>query len=232
MKWLRTIVLFDQDGITNTDVWRSAHESYVRSIQKIDHPRGSGTLTLRHISADKKDRNGVPYLKNRFVDHMRNETWLTETPVVIRSGREHPHFVTYPDLAVYQEPVTASFGSFDFTSKAPDGTRIALEWETGNISSSHRSLNKLCIALANGDIQIGVLIVPSRNLYVHLTDRIGNIAELSPYLAFWQQSRAFVARGLLALTVVEHDFISHDPNLPYLKTGDDGRARQARIRRR
>lgn len=65
----------------------------------------------------------------------------------------------------------------------PNGAKVAIEWETGNISSSHRSMNKLGIALMGGVIQIGVLIVPSRDLYDHLTDRIGNIGELSGYLS-------------------------------------------------
>jgi hypothetical protein len=69
---------------------------------------------------------------------------------------------------------------------APNGTKVAIEWETGNISSSHRSMNKLAIALGSGVVQVGVLIVPSRQLYDHLTDRIGNIGELSGYLSMWE----------------------------------------------
>ncbi len=230
MKWLRTIILFNQGDVLGSDTWRRAHESYVRAIQTIDHPRGSGSLTIRKISADKKSRNGVTYLKNRFVEHMRDETWLTEAPIRLRSGHEHPKFQTYPDRQEYEEPVTASFGGFDFMSEAPDGSRIALEWETGNISSSHRSLNKLSLALSNGDIQAGVLIVPSRQLYSHMTDRVGNISELSPYLAFWQRTKEMVTNGLLALTVVEHDHISEDAALPYLATGMDGRAREGKAK--
>jgi hypothetical protein len=49
---------------------------------------------------------------------------------------------------------------------------VAVEWETGNISSSHRALNKMALGLLNGTIAAGVLIVPSRKLYRYLTDRI------------------------------------------------------------
>ncbi len=70
--------------------------------------------------------------------------------------------------------------------KGDNGMQIAIEWETGNISSSHRSMNKLALALGAGIIQVGVLIVPSRSLYEHLTDRIGNIGELSGYLSMWE----------------------------------------------
>lgn len=113
---------------------------------------------------------------------------------------------------------------------AANGTRIAIEWETGNISSSHRSMNKLAIALTNGVVEVGVLILPSRNLYEHLTDRIGNIGELSGYLSMWEGLKSVVERGLLAITVVEHDELSSDPALPYLTVGSDGRAKQGKAK--
>ena len=89
-------------------------------------------------------------------------------------------------------------------------------------------MNKLAIALSNGIIEVGVLILPSRALYEHLTDRIGNIGELSGYLAMWEGLKAVVTRGLLAITVVEHDALTSDSSLPYLTVGGDGRAREGR----
>ena len=111
------------------------------------------------------------------------------------------------------------------------GNKVAIEWETGNISSSHRSMNKLAIALKAGIVDIGVLIVPSRALYEHLTDRIGNISELSGYLEMWAGAGEAVDRGLLAITVVEHDKLTDDPDFPYLPTGNDGRAQEGRAKR-
>ena len=131
-------------------------------------------------------------------------------------------------LEAYREPITSDFGGFDFVTIAPSGTKIAIEWETGNISSSHRSMNKLAIALGNGIVQVGVLIVPSRDLYQHLTDRIGNIGELSGYLSMWESLKSSVTRGLLAVTVVEHDTLTDDAAFSYLPTGNDGRAREGR----
>jgi len=92
----------------------------------------------------------------------------------------------YPSGESYTEPVTTGFGEFDFVTKGDKGLRVALEWETGNISSSHRSVNKLCICLNAGVNDAGVVIVPSRELYTHITDRIGNINELSGYLSLWE----------------------------------------------
>lgn len=85
-------------------------------------------------------------------------------------------------------------------------------------------MNKLAIALGAGIIDIGVLIVPSRDLYEHLTDRIGNISELSGYLSMWEGLKSSVKRGVLAITVVEHDELTDDPAVPFLPSGKDGNA--------
>jgi len=89
-------------------------------------------------------------------------------------------------------------------------------------------MNKLAIALGAGIIEVGVLILPSRLLYEHLTDRIGNISELSGYLSMWESLKSTVARGLLAITVVEHDELTDRADIPYLKVGNDGRAAEGR----
>lgn len=91
-------------------------------------------------------------------------------------------------------------------------------------------MNKLAIALANGIVEVGVLIVPSRALYEHLTDRIGNIGELSGYLSMWVGLKATVDRGVLAITVVEQDALTDDDAFPYLPRGSDGRAKEGRAK--
>ena len=62
----------------------------------------------------------------------------------------------------------------------------AVEWETGNISSSHRALNKMAIGIGDGILLGGTLVLPNRNLYNYLTDRIGNYEELLPYFPMYQ----------------------------------------------
>lgn len=232
MKWLRTLVLFDKGGVTSSEDWSTVHASYVRAITSIDHPAGSGTLTLREKVKRPNgqwQRNGVGYLRKQFLDFMRHkENWHTEGDVDLARDRKQPPILLYPSLEQYREPITSDFGGFDFMTTATNGTRIAIEWETGNISSSHRSMNKLAIALSNGVVDVGVLVLPSRKLYEHLTDRIGNIGELSGYLSMWEGLKSVVPRGLLAISVVEHDALTKDIELPYLKVGRDGRARQRR----
>jgi hypothetical protein len=97
---------------------------------------------------------------------------------------------------------------------------VCFEWETGNISSSHRSLNKMCLGLLKGAIKAGMLVVPSRQLYPFLTDRIGNIAELEPYFDLWRSTQC--AEGVLDIVVIEHDATSM--NVPRIPKGTDGRA--------
>lgn len=234
MRWLRTLVLFDKGEVIHFDDWKTVHASYVRAISSIDHPIGSGTLTLREKTRKpdgKWARNGVGFLRTRFLELMRDvEGWRSESDVDLSRDRPQSPVTLYPSLEAYCEPITSNFGGFDFTTNAANGTRIAIEWETGNISSSHRSMNKLAIALSNGIVDVGVLIVPSRELYEHLTDRIGNISELSGYLSMWQDLKVVVPRGLLAITVVEHDALTTDQDFPYLPVGNDGRAKEGRTK--
>lgn len=236
MKWLRTLVLFDQGDIISSSDWESIHQSFVRSIESIDSPKGSGRLMLRRKKQDtiskQWNRNGVGFLRSRFLEHMvDNERWQAEGEVDLQNLEEKPEFRLYPSMETYFEPITSAFGDFDFVTTTANGIRVAIEWETGNISSSHRSLNKLSIVLAAKKIQAGVLILPSRNLYEHLTDRIGNIGELSPYLGMWKSMGASVERGMLAIAVVEHDELTDDPEFPYLKVGKDGRAVEGKDKR-
>jgi len=235
MRWLRTLVVFNEGDVMSSDGWRTVHNSYRNAIENIHHPLNSGALTIRRKAlrpdSTQFNRNGVGYLRNHFLHNMVDvEGWRSEGDVDLGRDRQQPAIMLYPSCEAYREPISSGFGGFDFVTTTADGLKVAIEWETGNISSSHRSMNKLAIALNTGIIQAGVLILPSRDLYLHLTDRIGNIAELSGYLEMWESLRHTVQRGLLAITVVEHDALSDDPDLPYLPTGNDGRAAQGRAR--
>ena len=68
----------------------------------------------------------------------------------------------------------------------------------------------------------GFLIVPSDNLKIYLTDRIGNIGELRPYLTLWGSIP--IKEGVLRIVVVEHDQTSFD--VERIPKGTDGRALQ------
>ena len=66
----------------------------------------------------------------------------------------------------------------------------------------------------------GILILPTRELYQYLTDRVGNYRELAPYFPLWKSLK--VEEGFLGIIAVEHDYTS--PDVPRIKKGTNGRA--------
>ena len=98
------------------------------------------------------------------------------------------------------------------------GLDYCVEWETGNISSSHRAMNKLSLGLLRGVIAVGVLVLPTQKLARFLTDRIGNFRELSGYFPLWESID--VRRGSLVVVSVEHDEESLEvPRIPKMTDG-------------
>ena len=78
----------------------------------------------------------------------------------------------------------------------------------------------MALGLLKGLLAGGILIVPSRKLYNYLTDRVGNISELEPYLDLWCSIPS--KEGVLEVIVVEHD--AESTNVPRIPKGTDGRA--------
>ena len=110
-------------------------------------------------------------------------------------------------------------GPIDSIFQSNKNNLYALEWETGNISSSHRALNKMVIGLMAGELFCGFLVLPSRKMYDFLTDRVGNFQELEPYFPVWRRSDI---RGKLVIIEIEHEAESIE--VPKIKKGTDGRA--------
>jgi hypothetical protein len=145
---------------------------------------------------------------------------LRERDAIVFSRYRAPDGV---EREITDETLNESVGDLDFWFQTEGEFATAVEWETGNISSSHRSLNKLCLALMGGIIDAGVLVVPSFKLYPHLTDRIGNIRELQPYFHFWSRFGTLVDRGLLAVVEVEYDGLQKSVDQrDFVPTGTDG----------
>lgn len=171
-------------------------------IRQIDWPPGSGMFTIYPQSGKKRgEGNGVARIKDGFIERLIAKGWEKELPL---------------DLATRRRP-----GKLDVVNRVGTIT-IALEWETGNISSSHRALNKMALGILKGALQVGLLVVPSRNLYRFLTDRVGNFDELEPYTDLWKSLR--IAEGVLEIIVVEQD--AESTSVPRIPKGTDGRARQ------
>lgn len=170
------------------------------SIEQMDHPRGSGEFLLYN----GKKANGVKPIKDSYMDRQSQHGWILEHRLDVGVTNSRPG----PIDAVY--PIENKF--------------FAVEWETGNISSSHRAINKIITGILNDKLLGGILILPSREMYEFLTDRVGNFRELAPYFEVWSKADYPITEGYLAVVEIEHDAITTDASFKISK-GTDGRAK-------
>lgn len=150
---------------------------------------------------DRRHPNGVKPIKDAFIKYLANQDWEPEIRYDLGVTRRTPG------------PIDAVFVNGD--------NSVAVEWETGNISSSHRAINKLVIGLLERKITAGVLVLPSRAMYNYLTDRIGNFQELEPYFSVWKDANYNIKEGFLCIYEIEHDELTDDPSYKIAK-GTDG----------
>lgn len=180
--------------------WKRNRRDLHDAIKAVDWPRGSGAFTIYPERGKKRgEGNGVTPIKLGLLERLAKEDWKLEHPLDITSS--------------------AKTGGLDAVLETKHGI-LALEWETGNISSSHRALNKMALGLLKGLLVGAVLVVPSRSFYIYLTDRIGNYSELLPYLHLWKSLP--IDEGVLEIVVIEHDATS--TAVPRIPKGKDGRA--------
>lgn len=200
MKIVREETLISVGEYARSAKWKRSRQKLYKAIRGVDWPRGSGSFTIHPESGKKRGKgNGVTPIKNGLMEELRRQGWKLQEPL---------------DIAILQRP-----GKLDAVLYTPFGP-VALEWETGNISSSHRALNKMALGLLKGVLAAGILVVPSRELYQYLTDRVGNMAELEPYLDLWKSIPC--RAGILEIVAVEHDATSR--NVPRIPKGTSGRA--------
>lgn len=154
-----------------------------------------------------REANGVKPIKNECIEYLRARGWEPEKE--IRIGEE------------------SNPGPIDAVKTLSSGKLFALEWETGNISSSHRSLNKMILGLKRGDFEVAVLVLPTRAMYKYLTDRVGNLDELKPYFEIWKRDDI---KGRLTVIAVEHD--REDKTVPKIPKGTDGRSKKRRKKKK
>jgi len=198
MKIVEIIDVLSVGTFSNSNTWKTACTQVNKSIAKVDWPHGSGQFTIRPL----KHGNGVKPIKIPCLRALQKLGWEIEK---------------LPP----SDPLTNVLNSGDldallFTERG----YIGFEWETGNISSSHRAINKLLLTLFQGAIKAGIIVVPSAKIYRFLTDRVGNITELRPYLPLWRALPT--SEGCLRIIVVEHDF--ENPRVRKIPKGTDGRA--------
>ncbi len=205
MKIIKTEALISCGTFATSPQWTEIRSRLHEAIRRVDWPRGSGQFTIYPQSGKKRgEGNGVKPIKDGLINELTKQGWSAEGRLALRL-----------DAAIEHRP-----GGLDAVFETQAGP-VALEWETGNISSSHRALNKMALGLLKGILAAGILVVPSRNLYRYLTDRVGNVGELEPYLDLWRALPC--AGGVLEVTVIEHDATSL--NVPRIPKGTDGRAK-------
>ena len=166
MKIVHVETLISVGAFSQSSEWQVIRGAVMDSIRKVGWPPRSDKFIIYPESGKKRRKgNGVTPIKNGLIKSLVKQKWKKEVAL---------------DIATVTKP-----GKLDAVLQTPYGP-VALEWETGNISSSHRALNKIALGLMKGVLAAGVLVVPSRELYRYLTDRVGNWSELEPYLDLWK----------------------------------------------
>jgi hypothetical protein len=213
MKIVETVNILSDPVVVNSKDWISAIADVEKSIIATDWPHGSGSFTIYPESGKKRNQgNGVDLIKLPCLNNLKKFGWKTECLPPIKGGLIKTNKLSKG--AQNKRP-----GDLDALYLGNVGY-IGFEWETGNISSSHRAINKLLLTLYLKGLIGGILVVPSSNLKIYLTDRIGNIDELRPYIPLW--SSLYNIEAALTIVVVEHDATSF--NVPKIPKRTDGRA--------
>jgi len=202
MKIIHVEYLIQIGSFGDSDTWKETFSEIKSAIECIEWPKGAGGFYFQEGSTgrSRNEGNGVTPIKEAFCHKLEGLGWERERQV---------------DIATLRQP-----GRIDVIKRLPDGGLCAVEWETGNISSSHRSANKMALGLLNKVLTSGIIILPTRKMYRFLTDRIGNYEELSPYFSMWKALP--IKNGVLAVVAIEHDGVR--PDSPRIPKGTDGRA--------
>lgn len=199
--------LIRKGAFANSPEFDQILQDIIEGIHKVVWPPGNDRFVLFPGGPKKTGknplpdtRNGVRPIKDALIHHLEQRGWNAEQPLPI-AARKKPGKIDAA-LEISTEP----------------SRWFALEWETGNVSSSHRALNKMGVGLLDGALVGGVLIVPTRKMYKHLTDRVGNYEEIEPYFDLWRNID--IQEGILAVIPIEHD--ATDASVPRIEKGTDG----------
>ncbi|WP_254846876.1 hypothetical protein [Leptospira kirschneri] len=181
MKIVHIETLISKGNFAESLDWKYLLDGILKEVEEVDWPPGTGKFTIYPESGKERGKgNGVKVIKDSFVKRLIIKGWQAERPLNIASNKRP--------------------GNLDLILNFRDHI-IAIEWETGNISSSHRAINKMALGLIKKVISAGILVLPSRELYKFLTDRIGNFDEIEPYSDLWKALK--LDTGILIIIVVQ-----------------------------
>lgn len=214
MKIVETVVLLSRGAFAQSNEWIAIRDTVHSAIAQAEWPIGAGNFIIHPQSGKKSgEGNGVVPIKAKPMTVLQDDGWTLEYPweVATKTG-------------VTGRGKGSKPGNIDAAKLFPEGL-VVVEWETGNISSSHRAINKMALGLVAKKCVAGILVIPNMKLAQYLTDRIGNIEEIRPYIPLWENLA--VAEGVLELVVIEQD--GESTNSPKIPKGKDGRAKEGML---
>lgn len=190
MKIVETHDILSVGLFSKSEEWHIGCRQVKDAINAVDWPHGSGSFTI-HPQGGKKRGNGnrVDPFKKPCIEYLKKSGWLTEKPPLLKKGVMSP-------------------GNLDAALYICKAGYIGFKWGIGNITLSHRAINKMLLIIQTGDMLGGVLVVPSDNLKTFLAEHIGNIEELRPYISLWRSIP--IKEGGFRIEVVEYDATSLD----------------------
>ena len=213
MKIVAWDTIVDAGGYSQTSAFARARADVEAAIAEVVWPIGGNEFTIYPQSGKKSgEGNGVVPIKAGFATAIHARGWELE--------KRAPRAANTEDAIIKGSRPGAFDAHLTFDGNEP--LPFVAEWETGNISSSHRAINRILLGIRIGYVSGGVLILPSRNLAQYLTDRIGNEPELWPYRPLWSEAR-LAPLSYFGMVVIEHDRTSL--SVPRIPKGTDGRAR-------
>ncbi len=197
MRIIHRETLISNAPFNRSALWRRINREIEQSIRAVVWPPESDRFLIHPQSGKKRgEGSGVVPIKNACMASLRRFGWDTR-------DRQNPL-------------------KFDAVKYVDGENFFGLEWETGNISSSHRAINRILRGHKDGILVGGAVVLPSRNLAQYLTDRVGNYEELEPYFSVWRD--VVWDDGIMMIYKVEHD--ATDEGAPRIPKGTDGRALQ------
>ncbi|PWX62876.1 restriction endonuclease [Clostridium perfringens] len=198
MKITKIVTLIENGSFASSSEYSKIEKDVLNAITSMENPIGSGSFTLN----SGKKANGVKPIKDNFINYLNEHGWEDERKITDSDMKKRRIDTTY---------------KIENTDKY-----FGVEWETGNISSSHRAINRLLLGMIEGKLLGGILVLPSRNMYYYLTDRVGNFQEIEPYFKVWKLLSSKISNGVLKVIEIEHDKISD--TIQAFKKGTDGRS--------
>ena len=180
MKFVHQEYLIRRGPFGDSDEWTRTQQQIRNAIEAIVWPSGNTQFIIFPERGKGRQKGDcVKPIKMGFIEVLRRDYgWVPEEPL---------------DIATRRKP-----GNLDAVRYLNAGA-FAVESETGNVSSSHRALNKMLLGMLKGVLIGGVLVVPTRELYYYLTDRVGNYEELTPYFDLWSKRTVINHRTLTPL---------------------------------